>query len=160
MQAPRVRFAPAPTGYLHVGSARSALFNWLFARRHGGQFVLRVEDTDESKKSQEFVDAIVEPLRWLGLDWDEGPFFQSDRRDAHQAAIQQLVDDGRAYFCDLSAEDSQRLSAEAGLRDGYHGWSRDRGVVDGDGVVVRFRVPDGGSTVVDDLIRGRGRGPP
>ena len=155
MQAPRVRFAPAPTGYLHVGSARSALFNWLFARRHGGQFVLRVEDTDESKKSQEFVDAIVEPLRWLGLDWDEGPFFQSDRRDAHQAAIQQLVDDGRAYFCDLSAEDSQLLSAEAGLRDGYHGWSRDRGVVDGDGVVVRFRVPDEGSTVVDDLIRGR-----
>ena len=155
MQAPRVRFAPAPTGYLHVGSARCALFNWLFARRHGGQFVLRVEDTDESKKSQEFVDAIVEPLRWLGLDWDEGPYFQSDRRPAHTAAIQRLIEDGRAYFCDLSAADSQRLSAEAGLREGCHGWSRDRSVVDGDGVVVRFRVPDEGSTVVDDLIRGR-----
>ena len=155
MQAPRVRFAPAPTGYLHVGSARSALFNWLFARRHGGQFVLRVEDTDESKKSQEFVDAIVEPLRWLGLDWDEGPYFQSDRKHAHEAAIEQLIEDGKAYFCDLRAADSQRLSAEAGLREGYHGWSRDRNVVDGDGVVVRFRVPDEGSTVIDDLIRGR-----
>lgn len=155
MQVPRVRFAPAPTGYLHVGSARSALFNWLFARRHGGQFVLRVEDTDESKKSQEFVDAIVEPLRWLGLDWDEGPYFQSQRKQLHEAAIQQLIDDGNAYCCDLSAADSQRLSAEAGLREGYHGWSRDRNVADGDGVVVRFRVPDEGSTVIDDLIRGR-----
>ena len=155
MQAPRVRFAPAPTGYLHVGSARSALFNWLFARRYGGQFVLRVEDTDESKKSQEFVDAIVEPLRWLGLDWDEGPYFQSQRKHAHEAAIEQLIDDGKAYFCDLSAADSQRLSAEAGLREGYHGWSRDSNVADGDGVVVRFRVPDEGSTVIDDLIRGR-----
>ncbi len=155
MQAPRVRFAPAPTGYLHVGSARSALFNWLFARRHGGQFVLRVEDTDESKKSLEFVDAIVEPLRWLGLDWDEGPYFQSQRKHLYEAAIQQLVDGGRAYFCDLSAADSQRLAAEAGLREGYHGWSRDRNVADGDGVVVRFRVPDEGSTVIEDLIRGR-----
>ena len=155
MQAPRVRFAPAPTGYLHVGSARSALFNWLFARRYGGQFVLRVEDTDESKKSQEFVDAIVEPLRWLGLDWDEGPYFQSQRKHAHEAAIEQLIDDGKAYFCDLSAADSQRLSAEAGLREGCHGWSRDRNVADGDGVVVRFRVPDEGSTVIEDLIRGR-----
>ena len=155
MQAPRVRFAPAPTGYLHVGSARSALFNWLFARRHGGQFVLRVEDTDESKKSQEFVDAIVEPLRWLGLDWDEGPYFQSQRTQHYEAVIQQLIEDGRAYFCDLSAADSRRLSVEAGLREGYHGWSRDRNVADGAGVVVRFRVPDGGSTFVEDLIRGR-----
>lgn len=155
MQAPRVRFAPAPTGYLHVGSARCALFNWLFARRHGGQFVLRVEDTDESKKSQEFVDAIVEPLQWLGLDWDEGPYFQSERKHAHDAAIQKLIADGKAYCCDLSAADSRRLSAEAGLREGYHGWSRDRHVSDGEGVVVRFRVPDEGSTVVDDLIRGR-----
>ena len=155
MQAPRVRFAPAPTGYLHVGSARSALFNWLFARRHGGAFVLRVEDTDESKKSQEFVDAIVEPLRWLGLDWDEGPYFQSQRKHLYEAAIQRLLGDGRAYYCDLSAADSQRLAAEAGLREGYHGWSRDRDVADGDGVVVRFRVPDEGSTVIEDLIRGR-----
>ena len=116
---------------------------------------LRVEDTDESKKSQEFVDAIVEPLRWLGLDWDEGPYFQSQRKHAHEAAIEQLIDDGKAYFCDLSAADSQRLSAEAGLREGCHGWSRDRNVADGDGVVVRFRVPDEGSTVIEDLIRGR-----
>ena len=155
MQPPRVRFAPAPTGYLHVGSARSALFNWLFARRYGGEFILRIEDTDESKNSQEFVDAICDPLRWLGLDWDEGPYFQSQRKQDHSAAIEQLIDDGKAYFCDLNQADSQRLSAEAGLREGYHGWSRDRNVADGDGVVVRFRVPDEGSTVVDDLIRGR-----
>ena len=155
MQPPRVRFAPAPTGYLHVGSARSALFNWLFARRHGGEFILRVEDTDESKKSQEFIDAICDPLRWLGLDWDEGPYFQSQRKHHHTAAIEQLIAEGKAYYCDLSAADSQRLSAQAGLRDGYHGWSRDRNVADGDGVVVRFRVPDEGSTVVEDLIRGR-----
>lgn len=155
MQPPRVRFAPAPTGYLHVGSARSALFNWLFARHYGGEFILRVEDTDESKKSPEFVDAICDPLRWLGLDWDEGPYFQSQRKHDHTAAIEQLIDEGKAYFCDLSVADSQRLSAEAGLREGYHGWSRDRNVADGDGVVVRFRVPDEGSTVVDDLVRGR-----
>ena len=81
--------------------------------------MLRVEDTDESKKSQEFVDAIVEPLRWLGLDWDEGPYFQSQRKHLYEAAIQQLIGDGRAYFCDLSAADLQRLAAEAGLREGY-----------------------------------------
>lgn len=116
---------------------------------------MRVEDTDESKKSQEFVDAICDPLLWLGLDWDEGPYFQSQRKQDHTAAIEQLIDDGKAYFCDLSPADSQRMSVEAGLREGYHGWSRDRNVADGDGVVVRFRVPDEGSTVVDDLIRGR-----
>ena len=106
MSAPRVRFAPAPTGFLHVGSARSALFNWLFARKTGGTFVLRVEDTDATKKTQEFVDAITEPLVWLGLDWDEGPYFQSDRLDAHTAAVQHLLDTGRAYLCDLTREES------------------------------------------------------
>mgnify|MGYP001815712966 CR=1 FL=1 len=155
MTTPRVRFAPAPTGYLHVGSARSALFNWLFARHHGGDLVLRVEDTDASRTTQEFIDAIVEPLRWLGIDWDEGPVFQSERLDAHRQAIERLVADGRAYYCDLTREDAERLSDEAGLPAGYHGWSRDRGVADGPGVVVRFRAPDDGSTVVDDLVRGR-----
>jgi len=117
--------------------------------------VLRVEDTDASLKTQEFVDAIVEPLRWLGIDWDEGPLFQSDRRDLHVGAVDQLVSDGRAYFCDLTREESDRLAADAGLASGYHGWSRDRAVADGLGVVVRFRAPDEGVTVIDDLIRGR-----
>jgi len=151
---PRVRFAPAPTGYLHVGSARSALFNWLFARHTGGEMVLRIEDTDASRKTQAFVDAIIDPLRWLGIDWDEGPLFQSDRRHLHVAAVDRLVAQGRAYFCDLTREDSDRMAAAAGLRAGYHGWSRGRGVQDGPGVVVRFRTPDEGVTAVEDVIRG------
>ncbi len=155
MNAPRVRFAPAPTGFLHVGSARSALFNWLYARHMGGTMVLRVEDTDVSKKTQEFVDAILEPLRWLGLDWDEGPFFQSDRIESHKAAVEQLVASGRAYYCDLTRDQIEALRAEAGLPAGYHGWSRDRDVAPGAGVVVRFRAPDEGTTIIDDVVRGR-----
>ena len=155
MSAPRVRFAPAPTGFLHVGSARSALFNWLFARNTGGTFVLRVEDTNAEKTTQEFVDAITQPLRWLGLDWDEGPYFQSERLDQHLAAIEQLLDSGHAYCCDLSAEEVEALNEEAGHKGGYHGWSRDRNVEDGPGVVVRFRAPDEGVTVIDDIVRGR-----
>ena len=155
MTTPRVRFAPAPTGFLHVGSARTALFNWLFARGSGAEMVLRVEDTDASLKTEAYVDAIIEPLRWLGLDWDAGPLFQSERRHLHDAAIERLVADGRAYFCDLTREQSDEMAAAAGLPSGYHGWSRDRGVKDGPGVVVRFRCPDEGTTVVDDIVRGR-----
>ncbi len=151
----RVRFAPAPTGYLHVGSARSALFNWLFARHTGGTMVLRIEDTDAALKTQEYVDAILEPLRWLGIDWDEGPYFQSERRHLHTAAIDKLVAEGRAYHCDLTRDEIDRLAADAGLPRGYHGWSRDRDVADGPGVVVRFRTPDEGVTVVHDVVRGR-----
>ena len=155
MASPRVRFAPAPTGFLHVGSARSALYNWLYARHTGGTMVLRIEDTDASLKTDAFVDAILEPLRWLGIDWDEGPYFQSDRRDRHTAAVDRLVESGAAFFCDLSRDEIEKLSADAGLAPGYHGWSRDRKVEDGPGVVVRFRAPDAGDTVVDDVIRGR-----
>jgi glutamyl-tRNA synthetase len=153
--SPRVRFAPAPTGFLHVGSARSALFNWLYARHTGGEFILRVEDTDAAKTTEEYVDAILEPLRWLGLDWDEGPLFQSERRDLHTAAVERLVDEGRAYFCDLSREEIEQRATEAGLPAGYHGWSRDRDVADGPGVVVRFRTPDDETTVFEDVVRGR-----
>ena len=155
MSNPRVRFAPAPSGFLHVGSARTALFNWLFARHNGGEMLLRVEDTDASLKTQAFVDAITEPLRWLGLDWDSGPYFQSERRSLHEAAIEQLVANGAAYYCDLTREQIGAKAAEAGLPAGYHGWSRDRGVSDGPGAVVRFRCPDDGATVVDDIVRGR-----
>jgi len=103
----RVRFAPSPTGYLHVGGARTALFNWLFARRHGGTFVLRIEDTDTERSSWEMVAGIVEGLRWLGLDWDEGPdvggphgpYFQSQRLDQHRAVVNRLIAGGHAYPC-------------------------------------------------------------
>ena len=154
MTTPRVRFAPAPTGYLHVGSARSALFNWLYARTTGGAMVLRVEDTNAEKTTQEFVDAITDPLAWLGLDWDEGPIFQSDRADLHKAAVQQLIDSGHAYYCDLSAEEIAERNEASGFKGGYDGYSRDRDVVDGPGVVVRFRAPDDGSTIINDVIRG------
>ena len=117
--------------------------------------MLRIEDTDGSKKTQEFVDAIVDPLRWLGLDWDEGPYFQSDRVELHARAVQQLLDSGAAYFCDLTRDEIKNRAVAGGLPAGYHGWSRDSGVVDGPGVVVRFRAPDSGVTVIDDVIRGR-----
>ena len=138
-----------------MGSARTALFNWLFARRHGGEMVLRVEDTDASLKTQAYVDAIIEPLRWLGLDWDSGPYFQSERRRLHSDAIERLVADGAAYYCDLTRAEIEERCAAAGLPVGYHGWSRDRDVADGAGVVVRFRCPDDGTTVVNDVVRGR-----
>ena len=156
---PRVRFAPAPTGYLHVGSARTALFNWLFARGHGGEMLLRIEDTDAALTTQEYVNAITEPLRWLGLDWDSGPHFQSQRSDLHTTAIKRLISSGAAYYCDLTREEIAERSTAAGLPAGYHGWSRDRCVSDGPGVVVRFRTPDSGVTVVDDIVRGRVRFP-
>ncbi len=151
----RVRFAPAPTGYLHVGSARSALFNWLYARRTGGTFVLRIEDTNAELKSEEFVDAITEPLQWLGLDWDEGPFFQSERTQLYVDAIERLVGEGKAYFCNLTREQILAKCEEQGLPEGYHSFSADLGLPDGPDAVVRFRTPDSGVTVVDDSIRGR-----
>jgi len=138
-----------------VGSARTALFNWLFARHHGGEMVLRVEDTDAALKTQEYVDAIIEPLRWLGLDWDAGPYFQSERTDAHTAAIERLLASGAAYYCDLTRAEIEERCEAAGLPAGYHGWSRDRDVADGPGVVVRFRCPDDDATVVDDIVRGQ-----
>ncbi len=117
--------------------------------------VLRIEDTDASLKTQAYVDAIVEPLRWLGLDWDGEPVFQSERRELHLAAIERLVADGRAYFCDLSRAEIEQRCEEAGLPVGYHGFSRRRDVSDGPGVVVRFRCGDDGATVVNDIVRGR-----
>ena len=121
--------------------------------------VLRVEDTDTALKTQEYVDAIIEPLRWLGLDWDSGPCFQSERRGLHAAAIERLLAGGSAYCCDLTRAEIEQRCAAAGLPAGYHGWSRDRDVADGPGVVVRFRCPDDGTTVVDDIVRGQVRFP-
>jgi len=155
----RVRFAPSPTGYLHVGGARTALFNWLFARRYGGRFILRIEDTDYARSSDEMVEGILRGMRWLGLDWDEGPFFQSQRIGRYREAAAMLLDGGSAYRCFCGAEDMRKnygestcpaehecaaLSAQA---------SNSRA---GSGVpfAVRFRVPPG-RTSFTDIVMGK-----
>jgi glutamyl-tRNA synthetase len=145
----RVRFAPAPTGFLHVGSARAALFNWLFARHTGGTMVLRIEDTDPERSRDDLVEGIQRSLRWLGLDWDEGPVRQSERMHLYAAAADRLVAEGRAYWCDCT-----RADLEARGADGYDGFCRDRGLERGPTTALRFRTPDEGETVVHDLIRG------
>lgn len=152
--AVRVRFSPAPTGYLHVGGARSALFNWLYARHTGGVMVLRIEDTDADRSRPELIDAIHESLSWLGIDWDE-EYRQSDRFDQYLAAAQSFLDNGHAYRCDCSQEASKARAEARGGKPGYDGFCRDRDVQAGEGVVVRFRTPDEGTTGWDDLIRGR-----
>ena len=146
----RVRFSPAPTGYLHVGGARTALFNWLYARHVGGTFVLRIEDTDAAMSRDDLVEGILRTLRWLGIDWDEGPHRQSARVDAYRLAVDRLLAAGAAYFCDCTREEVD-ARMKGGDNLGYDGWCRDRGLTEG---AVRFRAPDDGRTVVHDLIRG------
>ena len=153
---PRYRFAPSPTGFFHVGGARTALYNWALALRTGGTFVLRIEDTDESRNSPEWTQGIIDALSWLGIDSShpqfEGPYFQSQNAELHVAAAHKLFEQGNAYWCDLSAEQIQARAKETG-KQGYDGYSRDRGLTGGPGQVLRFRVPTG-STVVHDLVRG------
>ena len=145
----RVRFSPAPSGFLHVGGARTALFNWLYARHTGGTFILRIEDTDPALSRDELIEGIERSLRWLGIGWDEGPHRQSQRADAYAAAASQLHGSGRAYYCDCSRE---ALKARTGDESaGYDGFCRDRGLTAG---ALRFRVPDDGQTVVHDVVRG------
>jgi glutamyl-tRNA synthetase len=168
---PRVRFAPSPTGYLHVGGARTALFNWLFARRHGGTFVLRIEDTDAERSSWEMVAGIVDGLRWLGLDWDEGPdvggphapYFQSQRLETYRAHAASLVEAGRAYYCYCTPQDLQAKRAAAEARG--EAWTYDRACLRrgpeevaqleaaGAPKAIRFRV-DPGETRFTDLVHG------
>jgi glutamyl-tRNA synthetase len=150
----RFRFAPSPTGYLHVGSARTALFNWLEARRTGGEMLLRVEDTDPERSRSELVSNILDSLRWLGLDWDGDIVFQAERLDTHQAAAHRLLEEGRAYWCDCTAEQVQARAKERGGPPGYDGHCRDRGLTQGPDTAVRFRAPDEGTTSFSDLIRG------
>jgi glutamyl-tRNA synthetase len=149
---PRVRFAPSPTGYLHVGGARSALFNWLFARQHEGTFILRIEDTDTERNREEWVDGIVASLAWLGMDPDEGPFRQSDRGDLTTAAVDVLWAAGAVYACDCTREVIDARTKE-NATPGYDGYCRDRGLAR-DAGALRFRTPDEGTVVVHDLIRG------
>jgi glutamyl-tRNA synthetase len=153
---PRFRFAPSPTGSFHVGGARTALHNWALARRLGGTFVLRIEDTDEARNRPEWTQGIIDALAWIGISADdphfEGPHFQSDYAAAHVAAANRLVEQGAAYYCDLTGEQIEERAKERGV-SGYDGYSRDRGLEPGPGRVLRFRVPDG-VTVVKDLVRG------
>ena len=155
----RTRFAPSPTGLLHVGGARTALFGWLFARRHGGAFVLRIEDTDRERSTQASIGAILDGLRWLGLEADEGPWFQTDRLALYREHVERLLREGKAYRCYCSKEelDSMRAAQRArGEKPRYDGRCRHRTEPPPAGVdpVVRFRNPDEGAVVFDDLVRG------
>ena len=149
---PRVRFAPSPTGFFHVGSARTALFNWLFARQTGGTFVLRIEDTDAERNREEWVTGIVSAMAWLGLDPDEGPYRQSARAAEHHRAVDRLWERGALYACDCTREQVEART-KGNATPGYDGFCRDRGL-GREGNALRFRVPDEGTTVVHDLVRG------
>ena len=156
----RTRFAPSPTGYLHIGGARTALFSWLYARRHGGTFVLRIEDTDLERSTPESVQAILDGMAWLGLDYDEGPFYQTQRFDRYREVIQQLLDEGKAYKCYCSRERLDALRAEQmeqKIKPRYDGYCRNGVEAPGEDApyVIRFLNPPEGEVVVDDLIRGR-----
>lgn len=155
----RTRFAPSPTGYLHIGGARTALFSWLFARRHNGKFVLRVEDTDRERSTKEAVQVILDGMRWLGLDWDEGPYFQTQRFGRYREVVQQLLDAGHAYHCYCTTQELGAMRAEQrarGEKPKYDGRCRERTEPrEGVAPVVRFRTPLEGVTVVDDQVRGR-----
>ena len=154
----RTRFAPSPTGYLHVGGARTALFSWLFARRHGGSFVLRIEDTDLERSTAESVNAILEGMTWLGLEYDEGPLYQTDRFERYQEVIDRLLAEGKAYRCDCSKERLDVLRAkqmERKEKPKYDGHCRHRDVDPSIPHVVRFITPGEGTVGFDDLIRGR-----
>ena len=143
----RVRFAPSPTGQLHIGGARTALYNWLLARGSGGTLVLRIEDTDRERSTPENVEHILDALSWLGLDFDEGPIFQTASEERHRAVVQRLLDEGRAYRSTATGEDVKAYKAIHGDDRGFRGEAQDEGA-------VRLRVPDEGETVIRDVIRG------
>ena len=155
----RVRFAPSPTGYLHIGGVRTALFNWLFARHHKGKFILRIEDTDQSRSTDEAIQAILDGMRWVGLDWDEGPFRQTERMTLYREQAMKLLKDGHAYWCVCPGEEleARRKEAQAkGLPLKYDGRCRERGIQQPSGeAALRFRAPQEGQTIIDDLIKGR-----
>ena len=156
----RTRFAPSPTGYLHIGGARTALFSWLFARKHGGEFVLRIEDTDLERSTPESVNAILEGMTWLGLDYDEGPFYQTKRFDRYAEVIRQLLDSGHAYKCYCSRERLESLREQqmaAKLKPRYDGHCRHGATPPSPDApfVIRFKNPEAGETAFDDLVRGR-----
>ncbi|MDP5135658.1 glutamate--tRNA ligase [Rheinheimera baltica] len=153
------RFAPSPTGYLHVGGARTALFSWLYAKKKGGKFILRIEDTDLERSTQESVDAIIEGMTWLGLDHDEGPYYQTKRFDLYKEVVAQLLAEGNAYkcFCTIEEVDAMReAQTAAGEKPRYNGMWRDRTDHPADKpFVIRFKNPQSGVVVIEDMIKGR-----
>lgn len=157
----RVRFAPSPTGYLHIGGARTALFNYLFARHNNGKFILRIEDTDRTRSTEEYIEAIIEGMQWLKFEWDEGPFRQTDRFDVYRSYVDKLLKEGKAYYCCCSPEELEQRRKEAlaqGKSPKYDGRCRNlQGQVASNKgqAAVRFKMPQEGQTVVDDLIRGK-----
>jgi glutamyl-tRNA synthetase len=163
--SPRVRFAPSPTGYLHVGGARTALFNWLFARHFGGTLILRIEDTDLERSTAEMVDGILQGMQWLGINWDEGPYYQTQRTDLYRAAAAKLIESGAAYYCFCSKEELERRrakAAEEGRPPRYEGTCRKLNAAEAsrrrsacEAAAVRFAIPEGGSTSFDDAVFGK-----
>ncbi|QPD02598.1 MAG: Glutamate--tRNA ligase [Candidatus Nitrospira kreftii] len=159
MNQVRVRFAPSPTGFLHIGGVRTALFNWLFARQQQGVFILRIEDTDQSRSTDESIQAILDGMKWVGLDWDEGPFRQTERMDLYRNHAMQLFETGHAYWCVCKAEELEARRKEAEAKGGsprYDGRCRNLGITTPPGdAALRFKAPQEGQTVVDDLIKGK-----
>ncbi|MEF8822765.1 MAG: glutamate--tRNA ligase [Desulfohalobiaceae bacterium] len=157
MQTVVTRFPPSPTGYLHIGGARTALFNWLLARSMGGRFVLRMEDTDVERSSNEMTESILEAMRWLGLDWDEGPYYQSQRFARYQHFIDELLDRGMAYYCSCTPEEVEQMREEArkkGEKPKYNGRCRERDLGPGPERVIRFKSPLEGETAFQDILKG------
>ncbi len=154
----KTRFAPSPTGYLHVGGARTALFSWLHARKHGGKYVLRIEDTDLQRSTAESINAILEAMTWLGLDYDEGPFYQTKRFDRYNEVIDELLEKGLAYRCNCSRERLDELregQMQRKEKPRYDGHCRGQFVPDDAPHVIRFRNPPEGSVIIDDQVRGK-----
>ncbi len=152
------RFPPSPTGHLHLGGARTALFNYLFAKHHKGRFVLRFEDTDRERSKKEYVDSIQSALEWLGLRWDEGPFFQSERLELYQEYADQLYKKGKAYYCECSKEELEerkKILKEKGFKPRYEGTCRDKNLSPGPGRALRIKVPEIPEIVFEDLLRGK-----
>ena len=159
MEKVKTRFAPSPTGYLHVGGARTALFSWLYARHCNGTFVLRIEDTDRERSTQPAIDAILESMQWLNLNWDEGPYYQTKRFDRYKEVIDQLIKEGKAYKCYCSKERLEQMRADQmaqGLKPRYDGHCRDDHSEHSpdEPYVVRFRNPDSGVVAFDDMVKG------
>ena len=156
----RTRFAPSPTGFLHIGGARTALFCWLESRHRGGEFILRIEDTDRERSTQEAVQAILDGMNWLGLEHDEGPYYQTLRMDRYKQVVEDLLRAGKAYYAYESKEEIETMRAEAmanGLNSRYNGYHRDRneGFREDSNRVIRFKNPSSGSVVFDDKVKGR-----
>jgi glutamyl-tRNA synthetase len=151
------RFPPSPTGYLHIGGARTALFNWLFARQCDGTFILRIEDTDRARSSKDAANAIIRSMEWLGLDWDRGPFFQSERYDIYNTFIERLLSSDQAYHCHCTPEELEKrrnVLKKMGLKPKYDGKCRKLGLKPSPGSVVRLKAPQTGVTQFDDLVKG------